>query len=226
MPDGGNFMTFRVLLRIVVLLLGGSRAHGLYESYLEHTVLCLDRGSVQVFAENMSGNRIPLASAPLAERLYSTLGQILESSHLKVETKASCVGSSSYTLLYVVLRKLDPQLFTQYPEGSIGFTVDVQVGFYAEPSFVAQFGELPNLLFAGFIADVRPDGAAGLDEIVHAHTRELVRDLAIEWWEDNPPTETVSTFSQFLRAGFVLLSVLMLLFFLTRRTLTPVKTNG
>lgn len=200
-------MTFRVLFLLLVSLLSLSSAHGLYESYLDRTVLCLDDDSVTVVFEDAPATDLPFDVKALDMRLHDALRQILQSSGVRLNLQGPCMESSSYTLIHVIVRELDPQLFAQYPAGTLAFSVDVQVGFYARPEFVAEFGELPNPVFMMFMEDVRTDGPAGLDEAIHAQTRELVRGLAVEWWEDNPPVAAASVLPQYLGAGLALLVV-------------------
>jgi hypothetical protein len=213
----GSFMTFRVLLLFLVSVLGISSAHGLYEAYLDHTVLCLDDDSVTVVFEDAPDADLPFDAKALDVRLHDALRQILQSSGVRLKLQGSCVESSSYALLHVVVRELDPQLFTQYPAGTLAFSVDVQVGFYAQPEYLAVFGELPNPVFMVLMENVRTDGPAGLGEAIHAQARELVRGLAVEWWEDNPPVAAASVLPQYLGAGLTLLVVVGLFLGVTWR---------
>lgn len=159
----------------LLLMLPLGRAHPENPHQLAGTVLCLDPSSVLV------DTVAPVRLEP--QSVLTEIGLSLQRLEVKHLQRASCRGRSGFLLATV---KLSPD--PEHAE-AVAFTISLQVGGYLDPSERGSEPELPASGYGFFVAAVHSPAwvEAPLEPFLQELFRLMTVDLAVSWWEDNPP---------------------------------------
>ncbi|UCH25558.1 MAG: hypothetical protein JSV66_16750 [Trueperaceae bacterium] len=156
-------------------------AHGIKSSDLRGATLCLEPRSVQV---SKRGDALPDDAyfQTVAEHLYRVLTDTLTNFKVPYRERARCQDTESFTVILFHLQgRSDSSGKASYLLAS-----STQVGQTPPPGNIRPNQVLPQLRFDAYLEQVYrdvTDRQALFDELPKTN-EEMIRDLAISWWQD------------------------------------------
>lgn len=162
-------------------------AHGEARHYLEGQVLCVDNASIIVQLDNVETSRKNAARPGMLNHLKGALRSSLQGAKVAADFAASCAGSESYVVVVARVTALDQAVYRRYGREGFGYTLSVQVGNYADATYLDRHYILPNLRFDAFVEEAFTERRhAPFEQSVRGQSQSLLDALSEAWHEDNP----------------------------------------